>query len=368
VEKRFSNPKNILIVRLGAMGDIIHVIPAVKNVRMEFPSARIVWLVEDKLKDLVEGIPEIDEVIVFPRRQWQKQIKSPRNYFNILSSMRLFLKKLRNRKYDFALDFHGNFKSGLLAYISGARVRIGFSRGYCKEFNFLFTNLRITPRQKRMHRVDKYLSLLHGLGIKAYYQSPVFFIPDTDRCYIDDFLLQNHLNRKSLAVIHPGTSIFGKYKRWPPENYAHLADALTKEFNYSVIFTWGASEYNLVKKIASFMRYRATIACETSSVKQLISLLQRAQLFVGGDTGPTHMASCLGIPTIAIFGPKDPVVYAPYDSNAFIVRKDIPCSPCEKRKCDHVICIHSVVPEDVLKVIRDMKLKVEKKFDFLNTA
>lgn len=351
------------------MGDVIHVIPAVKNVRREFPSAHIAWLVEDKLDDLIEGLPEIDEVIVFPRRQWQKYLKSPRNYFRALSSMRLFVKKLRKRKYDIALDFHGNAKSGLLAYLSGARLRVGFSRGYCKEFNFLFTNIRIRPRQKRMHRIDKYLSLLDGLGIQAYYHKPVFSIPDADRLYIDDFLCHNHLDQKSLAIIHPGTSMFGKYKRWPAENYARLADVLTKKFQYSVVFTWGASEYNLVEKILSFMQYQATIACETSSVKQLITLLQRARLFIGGDTGPTHIASCLGIPTIAIFGPKDPAVYAPYGRNALVVRKDIPCSPCEKRECDHVACIHSVTPEDVVEAVRDIeKFKLEKKFDFLNTA
>lgn len=106
------------------------------------------------------------------------------------------------------------------------------------------------------------------------------------------------------------------------------------------------------------MRYQATIACETSSVKQLIALLQHAHLFVGGDTGPTHIASSIGIPTVAIFGPKDPVIYAPYDRNALVVRKDIPCSPCEKRKCDHVTCINIITPGDVFKAVKDIgKLK-----------
>ena len=108
----------------------------------------------------------------------------------------MFLKKLRDKKYDVALDFHGNFKSGLLTYLSNAKTRIGFPKGHCKEFNFVFTNLRITPQQKKMHRVDKYLNLLRGLGIEAHYQRPVFSIPDTDRLYIEDFIHQNHLNQK----------------------------------------------------------------------------------------------------------------------------------------------------------------------------
>lgn len=352
MEKRFDDLKNILVVRLGAMGDIVHVIPAVKNLKMVFPSAHITWLVEDKLKDLVEGIPEIDEVIVFPRKQWQSQLKYPRKYFAIISGTRMFFEKLRSRRYDIALDFHGNFKSGLLAYLSNARIRIGFSKGYCKEFNFIFSNLRITPQQKRMHRVDKYLNLLRGLGIDVQYQRPVFSIPDTDRLYIDHFIQENLLNGKPIAIIHPGTSMFGKYKRWPPKNYANLADRLIRELDYSVIFTWGALEYKIVEEIMSFMHYPATVACKTSSVRQLIALIQHARIFIGGDTGPTHIASCMGIPTIAIFGPKDPVVYAPYGRNALVVRKDIPCSPCEKRSCGHVTCIHAIAPEDVFDAVR----------------
>lgn len=91
---------------------------------------------------------------------------------------------------------------------------------------------------------------------------------------------------------------------------------------------------------------------QESSVRQLIALIQHARIFIGGDTGPTHIASCMGIPTIAIFGPKDPVVYAPYGRNALVVRKDIPCSPCEKRSCGHVTCIHAIAPEDVFDAVR----------------
>ena len=368
MERRFNTPENILIVRLGAMGDIVHVISAVKNLRTAFPSAHIAWLVEDRLKDLVECLPEIDAVIVFPRRQWQAYLKNPLKYFKIISEFRTFFKNLRNKKFDVALDFHGNFKSGLLTYLSNARTRIGFSKGYCKEFNYIFTNLRITPQQKKLNRVDKYLNLLQGLSIEAYYQRPVFSIPATDRLYIDDFIYQNHLDQKSIAIIHPGTSAFGKYKRWSSKNYALLADQLIQELDYSVIFTWDSQEYKIVEEIISFMHYQATISCKTSSVKQLIALLQRAHLFVGGDTGPTHLASCIGIPTIAIFGPKDPVIYAPYNENAMVIRKDISCSPCEKRTCDHVTCINMVTPEDVFHAVAKLKIKVEKKFDFLNIA
>ncbi|OOP56089.1 MAG: lipopolysaccharide heptosyltransferase II [Candidatus Brocadia carolinensis] len=354
MKRQFDNIRNVLVVRLGAMGDIVHVMPAIKNLRRVFPAAYIAWLVEDKVKDLVEALPEIDEVIVFPRKKWQTAIRYPHKYFKIAAELRMFLRKLREREYDVAFDFHGNFKSGLLTYLSNAGTRVGFSKGYCKEGNFIFTNVRIQPQQKKMHRIYKYFSLLEGMGIKACYQRPLFSISDNDRYYVDDFISQNHLHEKPIAIIHPGTSMFGKFKRWSPENYAALADRLIKEMNYSVVFTWGEPEHKLVKHILSLMQYHATIACRTASVKQLIALLQRVHLFIGGDTGPTHLASCMGIPTIAIFGPKDPSLYAPYGDNALVVRKDMPCSPCEKRTCDHVTCVSSITPDDVFQAVLEL--------------
>ncbi|MBM4055775.1 MAG: glycosyltransferase family 9 protein [Planctomycetes bacterium] len=357
IGKNIINPKNILVIRLGAMGDIIHVIPAVKNVREALPECNIAWLVEDKIKDLVETVPGVDEVIVFPRKRWQAWLKRPGRYFQIISEMIVFFRQLRAKKYDVVLDFHGNFKSGILGYLSASKIRAGFSRGYCKEFNYLFTNVRIAPQQKAMHRIEKYLSLVRGLGIKAHYQKPVFSLSEQDRSYINDFILQNQLDQKPMAILHPGTSLFGKYKRWSPEKYAQLSDKLIEEFGYAVVFTWSGKEYDIAEDIRSRMRFPATISCKTASVKQLIALLQRASLYIGGDTGPTHLASCLGIPTIAIFGPKDPVIYAPYDDNSLVVRKDIDCSPCEKRRCDHVTCIHSITPDDVYAKVCELRKK-----------
>ncbi|MDR4507718.1 MAG: lipopolysaccharide heptosyltransferase II [Candidatus Brocadiaceae bacterium] len=357
MQRSLNKFENILIVRLGAMGDIVHVIPAVKNVRESYPSAHIAWLVEDKLKDLVDAIPGIDEVVVFPRKRWQAHLKNPQKYFQMITELRAFLKKLRQKRYDVALDFHGNFKSGLLSYLSRARYRIGFSRKFGKEFNFIFQNVCIAPEKKRIHRVDKYLALVQCLGITTHYQRPEFLIPEADRHYIDRFILQNHLQERPLAMIHPGTSVFGKFKRWPPEKYSLLADRLTQELHYAVVFTWGPLEYKIAEEIISLMHTQGTIACKTSSVKQLIALLQRAHLFIGSDTGPTHIASYIGIPTIAIFGPKDPAIYAPYGENSLVVRKDIACSPCAVRECGHVTCIHSITPDDVFNAVGKLKQK-----------
>jgi ADP-heptose:LPS heptosyltransferase len=122
-------------------------------------------------------------------------------------------------------------------------------------------------------------------------------------------------------------------------------------YEVKIIFTWGPNELDIVDNIVAKMKHKALIACETKNIKQLIELIRRANLFIGGDTGPLHIASTLGISTVAIFGPKDPVIYGPYDDKSIVVRKELSCSPCTKRTCPDPECITSISPEDVFQPV-----------------
>ncbi len=229
--------------------------------------------------------------------------------------------------------------------------------GYCKEFNYIFTNVHITPRQKTMHRIEKYLSLVQGLGIEAYYKKPVFSVPEQDNNYIDDFILKNHLGQKSMAIIHPGTSLFGKYKRWPTEKYARLSDKLIEDFGYAVIFTWSGPEYNIAEDIRSHMHFPGD-NCMQDRIGETVGCVIATCGYLYWR-GYRAYPSCI-MPWDSYnssFGPKDPVVYAPFDENASVVRKDIHCSPCEKRRCEHVTCIHSITPDDVYSEICKLRKK-----------
>ncbi|KKL45471.1 hypothetical protein LCGC14_2355360, partial [marine sediment metagenome] len=159
-----KKPKKILIVRLSAIGDVVHVLPALRSLRSNFPDSKITWLVEDKASDILTGHPDIDEVITFPRRKWQRNILKINKITNTVFEIFSFYKKLRKDCYDIVIDFQGNLKSGVMTIMTGSENRIGFGKGYCKEFNYLFTKYRIRPPRKRMHKIDKNLALLGGLG------------------------------------------------------------------------------------------------------------------------------------------------------------------------------------------------------------
>ncbi len=349
-----KKPEKILIVRLSAIGDVVHVLPALRSLRSNFPDSKITWLVEDKASDILAGHPDIDEVITFPRKKWQWNILKINKITNTVIEVFSFYKKLRKDYYDLVIDFQGNLKSGVMTLMTGSENRIGFERGYCKEFNYLFTTHRIRPPHKRMHKIDKNLTLLGGLGIETSFHRPEIPVSKADEKYISKFLRTNINDSLPIIIVQPCTSRFGSYKQWPVSNYALLADKILESYEANVIFSWGPGEINVVKKIVRNMKHKALVACKTKSIKQLIELIRRADLFIGGDTGPLHIASILDIPTVGIYGPKDPVIYGPYHGKAVVVRKELWCSPCKRRTCPDPECMTSILPEDVFHAVNKL--------------
>ena len=349
-----KKPEKILIIRLSAIGDVVHVLPALRLLRSHFPLSKIAWLVEDKASDVLTGHPDIDDVIVFPRKKWQRTILKINKTFNTLSEIYSFYKRLRREHYDLIIDFQGNLKSGIMNLITGSEKKVGFGKGYCRELNYLTTQYQAFPPEKKMHRIDKNLFLLKELGIENGFQRPKLPVFKLDKKYISKFITTGINPSFPIIIIHPGTSKFGSYKQWPPLNYALLGDMILDTYEANVVFTWGPYEFGVVKEILKKMKHEAIPACETRSIKQLIELIKRASLFIGGDTGPLHIASTLDIPVVGIYGPKDPEIYGPYNGKAIVIKKDVPCSPCRKRTCGDPICMSSILPEDVFLGVKEL--------------
>ncbi len=349
-----KKPEKILIIRLSAIGDVVHVLPALRLLRSHFPLSKIAWLVEDKASGVLTGHPDIDDVIVFPRKKWQRTILKINKTFNTLSEIYSFYKRLRREHYDLIIDFQGNLKSGIMNLITGSEKKVGFGKGYCRELNYLTTQYQAFPPEKKMHRIDKNLFLLKELGIENGFQRPKLPVFKLDKKYISKFITTSINPCLPIIIIHPGTSKFGSYKQWPPLNYALLGDMILDTYEANVVFTWGPYEFGVVKEILKKMKHEATPACETRSIKQLIELIKHASLFIGGDTGPLHIASTLDIPVVGIYGPKDPEIYGPYNGKAIVIKKDVPCSPCRKRTCGDPICMSSILPEDVFLGVKEL--------------
>ena len=339
----------ILIIRLSAVGDIVRTLPAVHALRERYPGAYISWVVEEKARDILVYQPEIDEVIVFQRKRWGKGILNPLTFVGTIREVYQFIKNLRDKRHDVALDFHGILKSGLISYLSGARERVGYERGFCKEWNHLFNNRRVSPRSKRISRFERNFALIGLMGVEGVRGGMRLHVSREDIDYIDTFLgKRDQVVSGPLIAIHPGTSPTTPYKRWPPERYGELADRLVEELGASVLFTWGPGEKRVVDEVRARMRRNSLVGPEAASLRQLAELFRRCSLYIGGDTGPMHIASLVETPVVGIFGPTDPIVNAPYEGTPHIVvRKDVLCSPCRNTGCKHRECMKAVTTQDV---------------------
>ena len=347
--RRNGDGMRILLVRLGAVGDCVHVLPALAALRARLPRAHIAWLVEDKAASLIRGHPHLDEVIVLERRRWARDSRRPWSFPRTVLGVVSTARSLRKRRFDVALDFQGNCRSGLWALLSGARPRFGFAGPTQREANYLFMNRHIRPPANRTHKVEKNLSLIRAIGIAGGEAAPVL-PPAEDEAETMGLWLRQHspTHRRPVFAIHPGVSAFGFFKRWPSQAYARLVRRIS-EAGMEAILTWGPGERREVERIREAAGGRGIVGPETRSLLALVELLRRCDLFIGSDSGPLHLASAVGTPTVALFGPKDPSRYGPYGAPARVVRSGVDCSPCDRRSCKDPVCMTTLGPERVFQ-------------------
>ena len=336
----------ILCIRLSGFGDIVHALNALSLLRKHRPDAHIVWITEERFRHLLSGHPLIDELMCVPRTNWEAALKSPLSWPTLIKEVLQLAKELRNKKFDISIDFQGGLKSAWLVAAAGAPTRIGFGGGVARELSHLVQYTRVLVREPRCHRVERDIALLCPLGIPSRYEEPVVVCSPESKKPIDRFLADRS-PRSPLVVIHPGTSGFGSFKRWTPERYCVLADRLVAERGAGVIVTWGPDEEDLARGIVDRMRQHGELAPRTAGLQQLAHLLSQADLFIGSDSGPMHLASAVGVPVVALFGPKDEVQTGPYCSRSEVVSADVECRPCTKRRCADVRCMKAISVEDV---------------------
>jgi heptosyltransferase-1 len=344
----------ILILRLSAVGDVLRTLPAVMALRENFPSSHIAWVVEEPSKTLLESQPEIDQVILFPRKKWTDGMKSIGKLWNTFKEMGHFILELRKEKFDFVLDFHGIIKSGTISFLSGSPKRIGYDRKSSKEGNFLFSNIIVKLPKEKISRYQRNFALLKGVGLEVKDFDARLHIPQRDKEYIESFLVRlNPPLRSPSIAIHAGTNPKAAFKRWMPGHYAQLGDRLIHELGATVIFTWGPGESESVEAIRGKMKEPSVLGPKTESLTELGELFRRCDLYIGGDTGPMHIASLMGTPVLVIYGPTDPVFHEPLGLHKK-VRKEVGCNPCRNRSCKDLKCLKIITVDDVFKATKEI--------------
>ncbi len=309
----------ILLVRLSALGDIVHGLPVLCALRARWPRSLLAWAVESPAADILRGHRALDEIIALPRG-W---LASPSAAWRARC-------RLRHLRFDLAIDLQGLTKSALLAWLSGAKKRIGFCGENCREISRWFYTDAVLPTA--VHVVEQNLELLRPLGIER--PEVRFDLPQhaEAEAKADDFIRRHHLE-KGFAVLNPGAG--WPSKRWPPARFAAVACHLAQHHSLRSVITWaGAEEYQRAQEIAAAATGQALLAPATNLV-ELIALLRRGRLCIASDTGPLHLAAALGVRCVGLYGPMPAERNGPYgQSNATLQRIRLSGSSRERRQAN----------------------------------
>ncbi|HZQ21015.1 MAG TPA: glycosyltransferase family 9 protein [Terriglobales bacterium] len=335
-------PESILVVRLGAMGDVIHTLAAVTALRSALPKLRIGWLVEERWSELLSakesprrGAPSAqrplaDFVHVVDTKRWRKSPIASETCKQIKSARH----EIRNQKYAVAADFQGALKSAFMARLSGSSMVIGFEHPREAPATLLYHEKFAATGA---HVIEQYRSLSEVIAGRA--------LPDCAPLLPRDEQAETRMAAKLAAIgrefvlINPGAG-WGA-KEWPAERYGEVARALAS-LGLVPIINFGPGEQELATAVNHACGGEAELM--SSSITELIALTRRARLFIGGDTGPLHLAAALHIPIVAIFGPTDPERNGPYGTNSIVLR-----NPSSRTSLSHT----NVSDPGLLKITAD---------------
>lgn len=327
-----SSEIRILIVLLGAIGDLARGLSILKPIKQHYPRAHISWAVESKSLALLKAHPLVDKIYLFER---------PKGIPAFIKVVR----EIRQAKFDITLDLQRHFKSGILSFLSRAPRRIGFHRKNAKELNWIFNTEQTRYLANPAGKIEYYWEFLRNLGLEVPKQAD-FGMVDLQMSES----AANILNEVKSSYI---TLILGSSwpsKDWLVEGYEQLIRLILSDTNYEVVLSGDKSQVNLaeelVRKVASGRVH--SFAGKTSLVDALF-VIRESEICIGPDSGPGHMAPLMETPYVSLFGPTSPRWSAPYNNEDLVVQAKLACVPCYRRECPGLdrLCMRLIAPEAV---------------------
>ena len=341
---------NILIIKLSAVGDVVHSLPFLEVLRDRFPSAMIDWVVEEDASGIVESHPEIDRLIIFPRKSWLKRFIKKGEYIGVGKEVTKFLKELKSKRYDIVVDLQGLLKSGILTFLANGKRKIALNGG--REGSLIFTNEKVAIPDPDLHALDKYLCIARYLGATNPVWNGQIPIYDTDKGHVD-YLLGEIGNNSTLVAVTPMAK--WESKLWELHRFASLADTIKEELGAGVVFTGSEGDKAAIEDIRLGMKTRALNLAGKTTLRELAYLYQKCAAVICTDTGPMHVAAAMGSPVVvALFGPTSPLRTGPYGAKHRVIRAGLECSPCFKKRCDDMSCMKKITVEMVFEAVREV--------------
>lgn len=326
----------VLFVKLGSIGDIVHTLPALAALRRAWPEAEISWVVERRAAEILRDNPALDNLIEVDTKALRR---APVSGETLLATRQQF-HRLRVSIFDVALDFQGLLKSSLIARLAGAKRRYGFHRAALREpaSRFFLTDTVAVPARSNI--IIKNLALLHeALGVAvptdaANFEFPIGLRPE----HLREAEIYAAQAGGAFAILNPGAG--WPTKLWPAERYGALADGLHARHGLRSLITYGPGEKDLAARVVNSSKSGAAVAV-SPTLRGFYALAQKARVYVGGDTGPTHLAAAAGTPVASLFGPTEWWRNSvPRATDIALEREGLPCRvDCHRRACNNWICL-----------------------------
>ncbi|MBI4000663.1 MAG: glycosyltransferase family 9 protein [Nitrospira defluvii] len=338
--------RRLLLIKPSSLGDIVHTMPTLAALRARFPHAEMTWLVKRQWAPLVEVIGGVDQVCAVGMG---------------LSGWLGRVPELRAARFDLVVDLQGLLRSAAMAWLTGCGRRIGLANA--REGSPLFYTQRVEVPDAPMHAVDRYLLVAEALGAERPAQ-PLFEFVDRpeDRQAVETILAGAGV-AAPLPWIAINASARWETKRWPPQHFAEAADQLSRTHALPIVFIGGAAERLESLAVMALMRTKAVDLTGQTPVGLLPCLLRQAAVLVTNDSGPMHIATAVGTPVVALFGPTDPRRTGPYGRGHLVLSHAVECSPCFRRDCARAArleCLTAVGPDQVVRAVQqqlDQSLK-----------
>jgi len=358
--------RKILLIKLSAVGDVVHTIPVLNKLRRRYPLAQLDWLVTPVIAELLRHHPAITNIIEFEREAWSKpwRLEPFASYLRLAS-------RLRAAAYDLVVDMHGQFRTAALTLATGAPARIGFDRPRAgvwdasprkfpeqarkhawqgaREGSWLAYTNHIPVPTLDLHAVDRYLNVGPILGLDREPADFSFPIPQSAVSQVETLLAQHGANRAEIVIMAPGT--IWETKQWGSEKFAQVAAHFLSK-GLAVILIGSQRERVVCEEVAALSPGAIDLAGRTA-LSELAALIRRSAISVTNDSGPMHLAVALDRPVVSIFGPTDPVWIGPYRRANVVLHADLECSPCYLRRLKHCrhghACMHNVSAPAVIE-------------------
>jgi heptosyltransferase II len=325
-----SKVEKILVIKPGAIGDVLLSTPVIQNLRHNFPAAKINFLTQSYCREVLVDNPYLTRVLCYDIGKGD--------------SSRCLIKNIHDQDYDLIIDLFSNPRTAVIVFNSEAKYKVGYKFGWRQ----LAYNIKVKPRGNEVHNIEFNLDSLRALDLEIVTDKPVFILNKVHREFAERFFAESGLNKESVIGFNPSGT--WQTKVWPAEKFIELGKILSKQ--HRILIFWGyEKEKEEAIKIRDAIGSRAIVIPQTN-LKYLGALLEKCRLFVTNDTGPMHIAWVLGVPVAAIFGPTNSHLQGPLSKNSFVlINESLDCLGCNLTKvedCPYAHkCMRELITEEV---------------------